>query len=91
MRLRMRIVDDRGGQVGKYLQAFARVRSTGERVVVDGDCLSACTLWSHLTKSARRARARFGFHAASILNNTRRPVPNATATQALWNTYPASV
>ena len=80
-------------QVGKYLQAFARVRSTGERVVVDGDCLSACTLcWAVPSNQiCATARARFGFHAASILNNTRRPVPNATATQALWNTYPASV
>jgi hypothetical protein len=40
----MRIVEDPGGQVGKYLQAFAKVRSTGERVIIDGDCLSACTL-----------------------------------------------
>jgi hypothetical protein len=40
----MRIVNDHGGQVGKYFQAFAKVRSTGERVVIDGDCLSACTM-----------------------------------------------
>jgi hypothetical protein len=26
----MRIVEDHGGQVGKYLQAIAKVRSTGE-------------------------------------------------------------
>ena len=40
----MRIVEDHGGQVGKYLEAFAKVRSTGERVIIDGDCLSACTM-----------------------------------------------
>jgi hypothetical protein len=37
----MRIIEDHGGQVGKYLQAFGKVRSTGERVIIDGDCLSA--------------------------------------------------
>ncbi|HTE78220.1 MAG TPA: hypothetical protein VK653_16000 [Xanthobacteraceae bacterium] len=90
----MRIVDDRGGQVGKYLQAFAKVRSTGERVVVDGDCLSACTVVLGVVPSNQicaTARARFGFHAASILNNAGRPVTNVMATQALWNIYPASV
>jgi predicted secreted Zn-dependent protease len=90
----MRIVADHGGSVGKYLQAFAKVRSTGERVVIDGDCLSACTMVLGLVPSNQicaTARARFGFHVASMLNNAGQPVANATATQALWNVYPASV
>src|SRR6187401_1115742 len=40
----MWISEDRGGQIGRYLQAYAAVRSSGENVVVDGSCLSACTL-----------------------------------------------
>ena len=40
----MRIAGDRGGQIGQYLQNFAAVRSSGERVVIDGNCLSACTM-----------------------------------------------
>jgi hypothetical protein len=40
----MRIADDRGGQIGRYLEAFTTVRSSGELVIVDGNCLSACTL-----------------------------------------------
>jgi hypothetical protein len=90
----MRIVSDQGGQVGKYVQAFAKVRSTGERVVIDGDCLSACTIVLGLVPSNQicaTPRARFGFHAASIVNNAGRPITNVTATQALWNIYPASV
>jgi hypothetical protein len=61
----MRIVDDCGGQLGKYVQAFAKVRSTGERVVIDGDCLSACTMVLGLVPSNQicaTSRARFGFH-----------------------------
>ena len=38
----MRIAEDRGGQIGQYLQTFAAVRATGEPVIVDGNCLSAC-------------------------------------------------
>lgn len=33
----MRIAEDRGGQIGHYLDAFATVRSSGERVIVDGN------------------------------------------------------
>ena len=90
----MRIIDDQGGQVGKYLQAFAKVRSTGERVIVDGDCLSACTMVLGLVPPNQigvTPRARFGFHAASMPNNDGRPVTSALATEALWGIYPASV
>jgi hypothetical protein len=90
----MRIVDDQGGQVGKYFQAFAKVRSSGERVVVDGNCLSACTMVLGLVpfnQLCATPRARFGFHTASILNGAGQPIASAMATQALWNIYPTSV
>ncbi len=90
----MRIVDDRGGQVAKYVQAFAKLRSTGEHVVIDGDCLSACTLVLGLVPSNQicaTSRARFGFHVASILNNEGRLVTSVIDTQAMWKVYPASV
>ena len=63
----MRISEDRGGQIGHYLQAFAMLRSSGERVVVDGNCLSACTLvlgFIPRNRICATSRARFGFHAA---------------------------
>ena len=90
----MRIVEDHGGQVGKYLQAFTKVRSTGERVIIDGDCLSACTMVLGLVPSKQicvTPRARFGFHAGSMPNSDGRLVTSALATQALWGIYPASV
>jgi hypothetical protein len=90
----MRIVNDKGGQVSKYVQAFARVRSTGERVVIDGDCLSSCTMVLGLVPSSQicaTPRARFGFHAASILDDVGQPFVNTKATQALWKIYPTSV
>ena len=89
----LRIVEDHGGQVGKYLQAFAKVRSTGERVIIDGDCLSACTMVLGLvpqTQICVTPRARFGFHAASMLNDGRL-VTSGLATEALWGIYPALV
>ena len=40
----VRILSSPGGQVGPFIELFDRVRQTGERVVIDGPCLSACTL-----------------------------------------------
>src|SRR5499426_1120865 len=90
----MRITDDRGGQIGRYLEAFTTVRSSGERVVVDGNCLSACTLVLGLVPHERICathRARFGFHAAWMPDRDGRPVTSPLGTQALWGIYPASV
>jgi hypothetical protein len=90
----MRIAEDRGGQIGHYLQAFALLRSSGERVVVDGNCLSACTLVLGLIPRSRicaTPRARFGFHAAWMPDTDGHPVTSPMGTQALWNLYPVSV
>ena len=90
----MRIAEDRGGQIGHYLQAFAMVRSSGERVVIDGNCLSACTLVLGLIprgKMCATPRARFGFHAAWMPDSDGRPVTSPMGTQALWNIYPQPV
>jgi hypothetical protein len=90
----MRIAEDRGGQIGQYLQAFALVRSSGEDVVVDGNCLSACTLVLGLIPRSHicaTPRARFGFHAAWMPDVDGRPVTSTMGTQALWNIYPGEV
>ena len=73
----MRISEDRGGQIGRYLQAYAAVRSSGENVVVDGSCLSACTLLLGVVPRERicaTQNARFGFHAAWMPDHDGRPV-----------------
>ena len=40
----VRILASPGGQVGPFIDLFDKVRESGERVVIDGPCLSACTL-----------------------------------------------
>ena len=90
----MRISEDRGGQIGQYLQTFAALRSTGERVVIDGNCLSACTLVLGLIprdQICAPERARFGFHAAWMPDVDGRPITSPMGTQALWNIYPVPV
>ena len=90
----MRIEEDRGGQIGHYLQAFTLLRTSGERVIIDGNCLSACTLVLGVMPRNRMCatgRARFGFHAAWMPDADGRPVTSSMGTQALWRIYPASV
>ena len=90
----MVISEDRGGQIGQYLQAFAAVRSSGESVVIDGNCFSACTLVLGLVPRERicaTSRARLGFHAAWMPDEQGRPVTSPMGTQALWTIYPNKV
>jgi hypothetical protein len=90
----VRITGDRGGQIGHYRQAFAAFRSSGERVVVDGDCLSACTLVLGLVPRAQlcvTVRARFGFHSAWTPDSDGHSIISSVGTQALWDIYPTTV
>jgi hypothetical protein len=90
----MRIANDRGGQIGPYLHNFAMLASSGEQVVIDGNCLSACTLLLGIIPRERMcatSRARLGFHAAWLPDLDGRPVTSPQGTRALWNAYPSSV
>ena len=63
----VRILSSSGGMVEDYLRTFAQIRRSGERVIIDGPCLSACTLVLSTVPKSRicvTRRAVFGFHAA---------------------------
>jgi hypothetical protein len=90
----MRITDDPGGQIGPYLQNLAAMRNSGEQVVIDGPCLSACTMVlgmiprSHICVTPR---AKLGFHAAWRPDESGRPVTSRDGTQLLMSVYPQQV
>jgi hypothetical protein len=89
-----RITDDRGGQIGPYLKQFAMLRDTGSRVVIDGTCLSACTLVLGTVPRDRicvTSRANLGFHAAWNPSPNGRPVYSAEGTRLLWDVYPSNI
>ena len=90
----MRISDDVGGRIGAYVDQYSAVRNSGERVVIDGACLSACTLVLGIVPRNRicvTRRAMLGFHAAWMPGPNGKPVPSAVGTQALWDLYPQNV
>ena len=63
----VRIVEDPGGRIGAYVDRYEGVRNSGEMVIIDGYCASACTIVLGTVPHDRicvTARARLGFHAA---------------------------
>ncbi|MBX9650865.1 MAG: hypothetical protein K2X57_27830 [Xanthobacteraceae bacterium] len=94
VRAEVRILASPGGQVGPFLDLFERVRESGERVVIDGPCLSACTLVLSTVPNGRicvTRRAVLGFHAARSIDRRGRIYAEPEASQAVLETYPAPV
>ena len=90
----VRIRSSPGGEVGKYLILFELVRQSGERVIIDGPCLSACTLVLSIVPSERicvTRRAVLGFHAARAVDRRGREFSASEATRVIASTYPAPV
>lgn len=90
----MRIRGDAGGQIGPYLKALVALRSSGEQVIIDGPCFSACTMVLGVIPRERicvTRRAQLGFHAAWHPGKKGRPVTSAGGTQLLMEIYPEHV
>src|ERR1700746_606441 len=47
----LRIMNDPGGEVSSYLRTFYEMRASGQRIIIDGPCLSACTLLTGIVGS----------------------------------------
>jgi hypothetical protein len=90
----VRIKSSPGGQIGEFLDLFKEVRQTGERVVIDGPCLSACTLVLGVVPRNRicvTSRAVLGFHAAWVPTERGQTVAQPVATRLMMDIYPSDV
>jgi hypothetical protein len=90
----VRILGSPGGQVGPFLDLFERVRDSGERVVIDGPCLSACTLVLSMVPGNRICVTRhaiLGFHAARSMDRRGRLYAEPEASQLVLEAYPSPV
>ena len=90
----VRILGSPGGQVGPFLDMFDQVRASGERVVIDGPCLSACTLVLSVVPNDRicvTRRAVLGFHAARSMDRRGRLYAEPEASELVLEAYPAAV
>jgi len=90
----VRIYASPGGEVGPFLDLFARVRASGERVVIDGPCLSACTLVLSMVPNNRicvTRRAILGFHAARSIDARGHLYAEPEASELVLEAYPSPV
>jgi hypothetical protein len=90
----VRIADDRGGRIGTYVDKYQGLRTSGEAVIIDGLCASACTIVLGAIPRDRicvTSHATLGFHAAWDFGANGRAITNPEATQMLYSMYPSSV
>ena len=85
---------DPGGKMEEYMARFQQVRASDENVVIDGNCMSACTMVLGLVPRNRvcaTENAVLGFHAAWMYDKSGNRVASPSGTRDLMKTYPASV
>ena len=90
----VRIEASPGGEATSFIHFFEALRQTHERVVIDGPCLSACTLVLIVIPRSRicvTRRAVFGFHAAKAIDQYGREYPAPEVTREVADAYPPPV
>lgn len=90
----VRILASPGGVAADYVRLFQALQQSGERVVIDGPCYSACTLVLSIVPRDRicvTQRAVLGFHAARWIDERGRTRPAPEATRLVAQTYPSGV
>jgi hypothetical protein len=91
----IRIVNDPGGEVSSYIAKYQELRASGQNVVIDGPCLSACTLLVGIIPKERicvTKQAVLGFHAASYYDDASRSlVPTRAGSRVVMRLYPVTI
>ena len=90
----VRIKSSPGGQIGEFLDMYAEVKDSGQKVVIDGPCLSACTLVLGVVPRDRicvTRKAELGFHAAWMPTAQGGKVTQPVATKMMMDMYPSDV
>lgn len=88
------ISSDNGGKMEDYAERFRKLRNSGESVVIDGNCMSACTMVLGMIPRDRicaTPNAVLGFHAAWEITESGKRVASASGTRELIKTYPTTV
>ncbi|WP_051346582.1 hypothetical protein [Bradyrhizobium sp. th.b2] len=92
------IKGDPGGIIVDFIKKYSDIRDSGERIVVDGECVSSCTIFLGLVPKQNYCitpNASLGFHTASL----RETEPDGTVkythaeefSAMMWNLYPGKV
>lgn len=85
----IRIKYDGGGNVAEFIEKYERDARSGAQYIIDGPCLSACTLFLTILppeKVCITERGTLGFHSA-----TSDGAHTVEGTRLVWRFYPRSV
>jgi hypothetical protein len=92
------INDDPGGVIVNFVKKYSDIRDSGEKVVIDGECDSACTLVLGIVPKQNYCitpNAKLGFHTASLKvpqgDGTAKYSHAAEFSELIWNMYPGNV
>lgn len=89
------IEKDPGGVIVDFVKRYSNIRDSGEKVVVNGECDSSCTIFLGIVPKKNvciTSNAKLGFHTASL--RTVEPDGSVTWSHAeefsalMWNLYP---
>jgi hypothetical protein len=71
---------------------FDALRLAGAHVIIDGECISACTVVTSLppSKVCITSRAELGFHSAFVDDDGRK-VFSPDGTSIIWHEYPKAI
>jgi hypothetical protein len=90
----VRIAHDQGGQIGRYIDRYEQLRASGQTIMIDGLCASACTIILATiphNKICVTPNANLAFHAAWDFGAHGRTIANPGATRILYSMYPSQV
>jgi hypothetical protein len=90
----VRIANDRGGPINSYLVGYEELGASGQTVMIDGLCASACTIVLAAVPRDRicvTSKANLAFHAAWDFGDRGRTITDLAATRMLFAIYPMEV
>jgi hypothetical protein len=85
---------DPGGILGEFLQNYSEARERGDHYVIDGLCISACTLITGEIPNDRvciTPYAKLAFHSAATIDPFGGRTFSKEGSELLWLIYPDNV
>jgi hypothetical protein len=88
------ITNDAGGLIPMYVEKMQRAAAMGEQVVIDGNCLSACTMTLGIIPPQNvcaTPRAVLGFHSAFTPTPSGQKMDYPPGTMEMVSHYPPAI
>ena len=82
---------DQGGSVSERMHQIERIEKSGVRFVIDGMCISACTMYLGMKNVCVSPRTVLGFHSSFTQGPLGARIPSKYGNAVLMSYYPERV